>query len=77
MTAKRQQWWIGDQPIEQPTDGEHPCLTDREICERVHAVEVQLRQVIRDARERPFVIVGRCADELAKLRRELRFEETR
>jgi hypothetical protein len=44
-----------------------PFLTDPEIVRRLEAVEAALRSIIRTSQERPFVAVGRAADEVHRL----------
>jgi hypothetical protein len=50
---------------------EQPFLTDPEIVRRVGEVEALLRLVVRDGQDRPFVAVGRAADELHRLAADL------
>lgn len=61
---------LGDQPTT-PVETARPFLTDAVIVERLAAVEDQLREIIRRGDLRPFVICGRCADELHALARDL------
>jgi hypothetical protein len=44
-----------------------PFITDPEIVRRLEEVEALLRSIIRNGEERPFVAVGRAADDLHRL----------
>lgn len=48
-----------------------PFLTDPEIVRRLADVEALLRSIIRTGQDRPFVLVGRAADELHRLSTDL------
>lgn len=50
---------------------EQPFLTDPEIVRRLEEVEARLRLIICSGQERPFVAVGRAADDLHRLAVEL------
>lgn len=61
---------LGDQPPA-PAEAARPFLTDAVIVERLAEVETSLRDIIRHADVRPYVICGRCADALHALARDL------
>jgi hypothetical protein len=53
------------------TSLERPFLTDPEIVRRLEAVESALRSIVRNGQDRPFPEVGRAADDLHRLARDL------
>lgn len=65
---------LGEHPAAAASEPTRPFITDDIIVSRLRTVEALLRQVIHDGQDRPFVEVGRAADALHRLARDLQPE---